>query len=220
MKSGKGKKGFSFSKVKAGVGITALAAAVAAFVILLQIEKSVLSEYEKGSIYTAAAPIPRGQTITEENLSRYFTLQELDVRCIPDTALKEPEQVRGLAAVFDVAPGVLLTEGMFEKQEDILEGMSEPVIAGFRAEDMYQVAGGILRAGDRVHIYSITEDAEVTAWEEVYVQQVFDASGTGIPSGDRTAVAQRINVYLDKCDVEAFYRGLAEGSLRVVKICR
>lgn len=219
MKMKKEKSRLKFSKGKAGVSAAALAAATAMFVILLQIEKSVLSEYEKGSIYTASAPIPKGQMITEENLSRYFTLQELDVRCIPDTALREPGQVQGLAAVFDVAPGVLLTEGMFEKQEDILKTMQEPVIAGFRAEDMYQVAGGILRAGDRVHIYSIGEGGEIPAWEEVYIQQVFDASGASIPGGDTSSAAQRINVYLDKADVEAFYQGLAAGSLRVVKIC-
>lgn len=217
---GKRKPKITASKVKVGVSLTALIAAAAVFVIMLQVEKSVLSQYEKGEIYTASVSIPKGQLITEDNYQQYFMIRELDAGCIPDTALKMPGQIYGLAAVFDIEPGVLLTTGMFENLENILQDMEEPVVAGFKAEDMYQVAGGTLRAGDRVHIYSITEEEEILAWERVYIQQVFDASGKSIPNGDKLTAAQRVNVYLDKKDVEAFYRGLAEGSLRVVKICR
>lgn len=209
----------SASRLKTGVSLAALVAAAAVFVILVQVEKSTLAQYEKGVIYVAAERIPKGQMITEENYSEYFTAKELDIQCIPRTALTAPEQVRGLAARFDVEPGVLLTEGMFEKMEDILEGMEEPVIAGFKADDIYQVAGGILRAGDRIHIYSVRDGNTVLAWEAVYVQQVFDGSGADIPNTDRTASAQRINVYLDKKDIGDFYTGLADGSLRVVKVC-
>lgn len=213
------KKEFSPSKVKTGVSVAALIAAVATFVIMLQIEKSVLAQYEKQSVYVAETLIPRGQMITETNFMQYFSLQEMDIRHIPETALKGPEQAYGLVARFDVERGLVLTEGMFEEMESILEGMEEPVIAGFRAEDMYQVAGGTLRTGDWIHIYSIMEDGTVSAWEEVYVQQVFDASGSSIPNGDGHTAAQRVNIYLDKKDVEAFYKGLAEGGLRVVKVC-
>lgn len=209
----------SASRLKTGVSLAALVASVAMFVILVQMEKSTLAKYEKGVIYVAAAMIPKGQMITLENYSEYFTRKELDIQCIPETALTSPEQLQGLAALFDVEQGVLLTEGMFEKQEDILGGMEEPVIAGFKADDMYQVAGGILRSGDRIHIYSVRDGEAVLAWEAVYIQQVFDASGVSIPNTDKSTAAQRINVYLDKKDIKAFYSGLAEGSLRVVKIC-
>lgn len=209
----------SASKLKTGVSLTALVAAVAMFVILVQMEKSVLAQYEKGMIYVAAAMIPKGQMITADNYSEYFALKELDVKCIPDTALTDPGQLQGLAALFDVEPGVLLTEGMFDKMNDILGGMDEPVIAGFKADDMYQVAGGILRAGDRIHIYSVKDGQAILAWEAVYIQQVFDASGLSIPNTDKSTAAQRVNVYLDKDDIRAFYTGLADGSLRVVKVC-
>lgn len=217
-KRSKDRERLSAAKIRIRVGMAAVAAAVAVFVMLLQIEKSVLGQYEKEAVYIAAAPIPKGQVITEENFSGYFAQQELDVRCIPETALRQPQQVWGMAAVFNVEKGVLLTRGMFESMEDVLKDMIDPVIAGFRAEDMYQVVGGTLRAGDRVHIYSIQNGEAALAWEEVYVQQVFDASGGNIPSGDKSKTAQRINVYLNKDDVGDFYKNLAEGSLRVVKI--
>ena len=96
--------------------------------------------------------------------------------------------------------------------------VSEPVVAGLRAEDLYQVVGGVLRAGDRIHIYRVDEEGKaVLAWENVYVQGVFDQSGTAISNEDRNTAAQRINVYLDKKVVEEFYSQLNAGALRIVK---
>lgn len=212
-------KKLSLSNLKTWASLAALVAAVATFVILMQVEKSVLTQYEKGIVYTASKAIAKGQMITEENYMQYMTQREMDKNMIPDTALTEPAQVRGMAAAYDVEEGVLLTGGMFEELDEILAGMEEPVIAGVKAEDIYQVAGGMLRAGDRIHIYTVRDGKAVLAWEEVYVQQVFDASGKGISNTDSSTVAQRMNVYLDKRDIEAFYTELAGGSLRAVKVC-
>lgn len=204
---------------KAGGVAAALIAAVAVFAVMLQLEKSTLTKYEKGTVYVAAVEIPRGQMITPDNMSSYFREKSLDKSCIPETALCSQEQVTGLAAVFDIEPGVLLSEGMFETLDDVLAEMKEPVVAGFKAEDLYQVAGGVLRAGDRIHIYSLSEEGEAElVWDNIYVQEVFDQAGTRIGSGDMVTAAQRINVYLDKKDVEAFYSELASGTLRVVRV--
>jgi hypothetical protein len=211
----------SLDRWKAGGMLAALVAAVAVFTVMLQLEKNVLTSYEKGTVYTAAVEIPRGQVITQENCGLYFKVQELDRSCIPESALCSMEQITGLAARFDIEPGVLLATGMFENLEDVLSGMNEPVVAGFKAEDLYQVAGGTLRAGDRIHIYSVSEEKEARlVWDHVYVQEVFDQTGSRIESGDSVTAAQRINVYLDKSDVEEFYTELASGTLRVVKECQ
>ena len=114
-----------------------------------------------------------------------------------------------------------MTGGMFEKMTDILGKMEEPVVAGLKADDLYQVVGGTLRAGDRIHIYSVTGEKEaVLIWENVYVKEVFDQTGNRIESGNSVAAAQRINIYLDKADVIGFYSELASGAMRVVKVCR
>lgn len=214
----KGKSRLSLDKKKAGGIVTALVAALAVFVVMLQVEKNAMTSYEKGTVYVAAREIPRGQMITEENYERYFVRRELEKACIAATALRGPEQITGLAARFDIEQGVLLTEGMFEKQSDVLRTMREPVVAGFKADDLYQVVGGTLRAGDRIHIYRVTDGAEtVLVWDNVYVQEVFDQSGTRIENDDTDTAVQRVNVYLDKSDVETFYSELASGNLRVVR---
>lgn len=200
--------------------LVALFAAITVFATMLQLEKNMLTQYEKGSIYIATKEIPKGQTITTDNWNQYMVTKELDRNFIPPTALTGVEQIQNMAALYGIEEGVLLTQGMFETREEITAEMHEPVIAGFKADDMYQVAGGTLRAGDRVHIYNVEQDGTATlVWKDVYVNQVFDASGTSISNEDASSVAQRINVYMDNADVEQFYSKLESGRLRVVKVC-
>lgn len=220
------KKGFAERSKKGGAGkfwtgviITAFIAAVTVFVVMLQLERKLLEPYEQGKIYIAAKEIPRGQVITGDNMEEYFTSGMVDTGRIPAGALKEPEQIKEMAALFSIERGVLLTKGMFEPMDEITAGMEQPVIAGFKAEDLSQVVGGVLRAGDRIHIYSVEEGKGAQlVWSEVYVQQVFDSSGTSISGEDKQTAAQRINVYLDRKDVELFYGRMERGSLRVVKL--
>ncbi|MCM1185189.1 MAG: hypothetical protein NC251_07120 [Lachnoclostridium sp.] len=198
----------------------AFIASIAVFMVMLQMEKAVLTDYEKGKIYIASKEIPKGQVITAENEGEYLQQIEVDVRCIPDTALSEPSQITKLSASCDIEKGVLLTLGMFRAQDAITAGMEEPVIAGFRAEDVCQVAGGMLRAGDCIHIYYVDEEGKARLkWSAITVQQVFDSSGRSIKNGDTETCAQRVNIYLDKPDVEEFYSEWKAGSLRVVKVC-
>ncbi|MBQ2802627.1 MAG: hypothetical protein IJF07_01865 [Lachnospiraceae bacterium] len=199
--------------------IAAFVAAITVFVVMLQIERNMLLQYEKGSIYVAAKEIPKGQLITENNFTEYFVERSLDKSCISETALYSPEQIQGLVAETDIEEGVLLTTGMFEAMNSIVADMREPVIAGVKAEDLYQVAGGILRAGDRIHVYSVDEEGGTRlVWENVFIQGVFDQAGRLIGNDDNEAAVWRMNVYLDKKDIVRFYEELATGSLRVVKV--
>lgn len=208
------------NRIWVGSIIAALVAAVVIFAVMMQMEQNMLTQYEKGSILLAAENIPKGQLITLENYGTYFKEAELDKNCIPVTALTSVEQLQDMVASADIDEGTLLTKGMFETIDEITGDMQNPVIAGFKAEDLYQVVGGVLRTGDRIHIYYVTEEGEtVINWRNVFVQQVFDNAGNSIVSGDKQTAAQRINIYLDQADVERFYSGLATGSLRVVKVC-
>lgn len=203
-----------------GSVITAMIAAASVFAVMLQIEKNMLSGYEKSDIYVATEEIPKGQVLTEENIDKYISLQEVDSKLIPETAVLDRADIKDFSAKCDIEKGVLLTLGMFESVDEAAEGIDEPVIAGIKADDAYQFVGGVLRAGDRIHIYNTDAEGNVKLrWSNVYVQQVFDSSGTAIGNEDGVTTAQRLNIYIDKCDVENFYTELKSGSLRVVKVC-
>lgn len=228
-----------------GVIIVSLVVATVVYAVLLNAEKAALSDYAKGSVYIASKPIPKGQLITAANAGDYLTLKEIDQSLIPASAITDLAELADLISVYSIDQGSLLTEGMFDKVLDITQDMAEPVIAGCKADDLYQIVGGVLRAGDRINIYQVDEQAAKadgnqeqplydydteSEWKEetsmaglvygnVFVQQVFDQSGSIIDSSDTTTPAQRLNIYLDNDDVASFYAALAQGSLRVVKIC-
>lgn len=188
------------------------------YAVMLNVEKHTLEDYAKGTVYTVVQPIPSGTMITEGNSGTYLKSVEIDANLIP-AANVSPEMLNGLIAAYDIDTGTILTTGMFEKLNDITAGMANPCVVGFKADDLYQVVGGILRAGDRICIYSVGEENETTIiWENAYVQGVFDQSGNRIEAADEKTAAQRINIYLDKGSVEEFYSKLAAGTLRAVKV--
>ncbi len=199
--------------------VAALVAALAVFGVMLQTQKNLLTQYERGCIFVAAKEIPKGQLISKENYQEYFEEALLDKNCIPKTAVNSPEQLVDLVAASGIDAGTLLTTGMFEPLKEITEELKEPVIAGVKAEDLYQMVGGILRCGDRIHIYCVKEESGARlVWENVFVQGVFDQMGNAIDNADTITPVQRINVYLDKEEVAQFYTELATGSLRIVKV--
>lgn len=207
------------AKLWTGAILAAFLAAAAVYVALLEAEKSVLQSYEKAEVIVAAKEIPAGEVLTADNRAVYFSAVTVDAAMVPETALLCAEEADGLIACARIEKGVVLTAGMFQPLDEVTAGMKEPVVAGFRADDLCQVVGGVLRAGDLIHVYSSEEDEGTSLiWENVYVQQVFDGKGTAISNEDRDTAAQRINVFLDKEDVEDFYSRLDQGTLRVVKV--
>lgn len=203
---------------KTGGMLAALCASIAVYVVMIHTEKQILTQYERGLIYTAVKDIPKGTVITAQNRVGFLEEKELDKNCIPNAALSGETWGEDMVAVYDIDRGTLLTSGMFESREEITAGMQEPCLAGFKAEDLYQVAGGVLRAGDRIHIYCVSQEGEAELiWDNVYVQAVFQQTGAEISCADTTTAAHRVNIYLDRKEVSRFYEALAKGTVRVVK---
>ncbi len=212
---GKGKR----QRILTGAVVAAFASALAIFGIMVSMERSALAKYEKREIYVVTEPIPQGMILTAENLFDHAELRSVDAGCVPESALASPDAIEGLISRYPIETGTLLTAGMFVSPEEGMRGLIDPVLVGFKAEDLYQVVGGILRPGDRVHIYAADEALGETAlrWSDLFIANAFDASGselTGSGSG-----GSRYNIYLSQADVEEFYQGMDSKNLRVVKIC-
>ncbi len=207
-------------KVKRGGVLAAFFAAVAVFVVMLQMEKSVLEQGEKGTVLVAVSEIPKGRMLSVSDAEQYFAVREVDVELIPGSAVQMLEDLDGKNVAYGIEAGSILTQGMLVEPDRIIKEMKAPVIAGFKADDLYQVAGGVLRKGDKIHVFHVTEEQEVMLiWENLTVQAVFDQAGNQISNEDAFSAAQRINIYLDKADIDDFYARLSSGTLRVVKVC-
>ncbi len=203
---------------KAAAG--ALLAAVIVFCIMLNVEKNAMAAYEKSKILVACGDIAKGTVLTAENVDEYLEEKDLDKSLIPQAAIVDVEQLYQQMTVQKLDKGTMITEAMLQDLDKMLQDMTEPVVAGFKAEDLYQVVSGTLRSGDRIHIYTVDLDTRSTylVWENIFIREVFDGSGVMIEAEDKVTAAQRINILMEKENVEQFYSELAAGSLRVVKV--
>ena len=205
-----------------------LIAALAVYGVAIHIQTEILSAYDKAVVYTATSPMAAGDVMDADEAAGKVAPIEIPAAAAPADAVTDPAVLADSAARYGIEPGTILCTSMFETVDSVLEGMNDPVIAGFRSEDIYQVVGGVLRAGDTISIYTVDNVAEIGAaeyegtlrWDDIRVQDVFDSSGLRIGSDDATTPASRVNIYMEKGDVEEFYAGLAQGSLRVVVHCR
>ena len=200
-----------------GVILSAFFAAVVVFVTMIQMEKKMMAPYEKGKVCVVKAPIAKGIVLTESNMDKYVEILDWDKNVSPSSAVTEPKMLYDKRALFEMDRGILITEGMLGDFKEATKNMSNPVVAGFKADDLSQVAGGILRSGDHIHIYCKGEEGVETVREDAVIQQVFDQNGNHISNEDHTSSVLRINIYLDKKEVEQFYQKIGDGSTRVVK---
>ena len=202
-----------------GVVAVAFVAALTLFFVLLHVEKEALKAYETASIWVAGKEIPDGFVITKEDIEDYFEQKEVNKDILPAGCLVSVQELVERQTVLEVPKGTILTEAMFCDRETYAEQMTSPVLVGVKAEDISQMVSGILRAGDMVHIYTIDpQEGARLLWEDVLVYESFDSSGMYIEAHDKTSCAARINLVLEKSEMEDFYTLLSRGDLEVVKV--
>ncbi len=201
---------------KYGLLIAAILTAMGVFTIMTYFQRQALADFEKKEVYVAVSDIPRGTVITEENAALYIEVKNVDAGCVPETALTDYRLTCGMSPEYDIDKGTLLTAGMFSDSDDVLLSMTSPVLAGFKTEDLAKAVSGCLRAGDRIDIYSADPETgeEILLCQDVYVECGYDSSGNAV-NGESPAVM--FNVYLERDDASAFYGGLRNGYMYVVK---
>lgn len=189
------------------------------FLVLMNIEKGMLENYEKLEVVVARQKIPEGLVLSPENAGTYLETKELEAAAVPANAFTSVEALYGYIPMADLDKGMILSSSLIAAKADQLAGLDQPVVAGFKAEDVSQIVCGTLRGGDIIHIYVTDAESHETTqvWENVYVEQVFDGSGAEIGNGDKVSSAQSVNILLDRENVEMFYTELARGTIRVVK---
>ena len=205
-------------KAKYGLFTASLVMAAGVFAVMTYMQKMALSDFEKRDIYVASTDIPRGTVIDIDNAGDYLIIKSVDAGCIPDDVLCDPGDIAGLSPLIDISAGTLLTCNMFSSSESVSLGMRSPVLAGFKTDDLSKAVSGVLRAGDRIDIYSTDPESGegMILCSDVYVERGYDASGNAVE--DATA-AVMFNIFLESSQAESFYEGLRSGSLYVVKRC-
>ena len=205
-----------------GVILVAFLASIATFFLLLNMEKNALEAYKKVMVWTTKCELAKGLELNNNSIQECFEQVEIDKDRVPGKVIETPETLVGKRTMFVIAQGTILTETMFSDEENYREGMHNPIIAGCKGDDLFQLVSGVLRKGDWVNIYMVNEELGETymLWENIMVYQAFDASGNVIPSEDTVTPAARVNLLLEEGYTEQFYKELSTGSLRLVKVWR
>ena len=203
-----------------GMILMAFLASIATFFLLLNMEKNALEAYEKVSVWCTNCELSKGLEVTEGSLSQCLLKVEMDKTKVPADLIENPETLIGKQTVFAIPQGTILTASMFTQEETYRKGLYQPVIAGCKGDDLFQLVSGVLRKGDRVNIYTVNSEIEETymLWENIVVYQVFDAAGNVIAPEDTTTPAARVNLLLEEGCTEQLYNELNAGSLRLVKV--
>lgn len=214
------KQGTKQGRLGAGVIMISFIAAAITFFLLIKIEENMLRDYEKENVWITTVSLEKNVEITDENKTVYFRQVEVDKSVLPSTRVDDIEELVGSRTIFAIPEGSVLSVNMFMDDEGYRNSLVNPVIVGCKAEDLYQVASGVLRQGDIVNVYTVSDELEETylLWDNVLIHQTFDQSGNRIPSEDVTVAASRINLLMEESWAEQFYTELQKGSLRMVKI--
>lgn len=205
-------------KIQAGLIITALAASLLIYAAMIFVEKKSLAQEGKTEVFSVIQDIPEGTVLNEENWDEFIETREVYVSAIPMNRVMSAEDAEGMVTRINISAGTILTAGMLRQQDIGSVGMREPVLLGFKADDIYQAIGGQLRTGDCVHIYIVDENGETRLrWSNVIIEEAFDSSGNEL-GNEQEGKALRFNIYMEKKEVEEFYDLLDSEKVRIVRV--
>lgn len=200
------------------------------FVVLLNIEKNTIANYERSEAVVAKKDIPYGLIIDEKNVDDYFQIKEYEKDMLPSGVCVDAKKLVGMVMESNVNKDSIITSSMYQELTDEVIRDHDMVKASFEAEKLSQVVNGTLRPGDKITIAAYEEGDELygiedkyttkKVWNDVFVYEVFDSTGVKIPVDDDKTAAQLITVLINKEDMQEFYLGLDASTLQVIKLVK
>lgn len=140
--------------------IAAVAAGLIASFLIYQyvgsLEDKAAESNQKISVAVAKAQIKRGVEAASAITEQRIVNQQRPRLDVPDSAIVRPEELKGLVAVYDIAPGTVLTSSMFVKSDELRNTNStilgEGMIAVSLLIDSARNVAGLVNPGDYVNI--------------------------------------------------------------------
>lgn len=195
----------------------------ALYVLMLFVERGMLNDKEYVSVYVTASAVDKETVITAENVGVYFTLQVRESNSLPEGYITNTGMLEGKILSRDYVKNEIITMSGFTDIDERIAGIENPVEVSFNAGNLSQVTGGVLRAGDYINIWSVSEgtgyDRSSIMAEPIcryaYVSRVFNASGEEVRNDDRDGhAATVINIIIPSDMEEKFNIALTKGTLR------
>lgn len=194
------------------------------YALMLFIERTVLEDVDYTMVYVVERDVDKNTVITALNVDEFFSLQERRSDWLPEGSATESGQLVEMIVQHDLVKNEIVTTSSLASVEEISEEIYEPIEVSLNANTLSQVVGGILREGDRINIWSVTEKNEngegLVSAEKIcdyaYVTRVFTTAGVQVErnaQGDNAAMV--VNIIIPAQKEEDFNIALEKGTLRV-----
>ena len=200
--------------------IVSLVISTVLFFILIGLEISILEKYEKIEVVMAKNRIESGTEITSDNKEKLFELKEVDTSLKTQATICSISELEGHIVRETIEKAEIVSGNNLIKKSSVLAALNEPVEVAFKAEDISQVVGGILRTGDLIDISVVNSETKGTEkiFHNVYVSKVFNTSGIEIAKVEKDNPGVVVNVLIDKETEDVFNEKILSGTIRISKV--
>lgn len=211
-------------KVTLRIMTIAFVMSVIAFVTMLLVEKSILTNYEKMTVVVAKTDILENTPITEENVEEYFMLMEIPKEAVLDNAITELSDIKEYITSQNMQLKEQLTSNkMLNTTSDILQSFNEPVEVSLMVDNLSYAVSGTLRKGDRVDIVAyvdmIEKKSEVVL-SNVYISGTYTTTGEEVTADSSSELLNSVvfNFIIEKKDYLDFIDGTSLGGVKLIKM--
>ncbi|MGN0334818.1 MAG: hypothetical protein ACI4DV_04035 [Lachnospiraceae bacterium] len=202
------------------IGLSFLMAALV-FAGLLLFEKSGQTPVVKKTVVCVKKDLPERMLLTEENLTEYLCLRQMDENCVSDAAGDTLESFAGKTVKVTLAEGTIVQKEWFTDMAALENRMREPVRFSVKSDDISRLAGGTFRSGDFADVYFYNEETGKSSliFKGICIDEAFDSTGQTVVRGDTERVVSMVTLLLEEKDVEEFCERMENGSFCLAR-CR
>lgn len=183
--------------------ITCLIFAVVIFVILVNVEKNMMKQYEKISVVVCKENISEQSDITKKNKKDYFKVVQVPKNIVPENVYKSLKEVPSGLTTKNIYKKEILIKDDIKSSKSFVKDIEDPVITSISIKSLDKAVGGVLRRGDRVDISIITDDSgsKSLLLSNVYIIEAMNSSGEKLTK-DKKEAATIFNIIVNKDDAQ------------------
>lgn len=199
--------------------ITCLIFAVVIFVILVNVEKNIMKNYEKAPVVVCKQNINEKDDINKSNKKDYFEVVQVPKNIVPENTYKSLKEVPIGLASKDMYKKEILLKNDIQSSDSFVKDIEDPVIASISIKSLDKAVGGVLRRGDRVDISLIKDDTNDKSLllSNIYIIEAMNSSGEKLTK-DKKEAATIFNIIVSKKDAQMLKEVVNEnGELTLVK---
>lgn len=194
--------------------------AAALFGVLIGVEKNILSAYAKEPVVLCKTDIPKGTSITKDNVDQYFYAYEVDVAMLKEDCIRDKQELVGTVTNRDMTSHEMVRERFCTKEAAIYERYNNPVEASIEANEAGDMVSGTIRRGDYVDIAVVNKDTleYELLMKKVYVVDAFTSTGERLDELTDGTAATMLTVVEDKGNLEKYYSLKEMGKVIVTRL--